>query len=121
EFGLTCYDQYTGFLSFDKDGNPKKKIYMGTEGFRFWDYDLGMTLFRITEDYLQFKNKALATNFSAPPSVSDLNNIELGGTYHAPRTAKGSPYPNESSCVVTQYNITYSLKDEDTTAFQVAT
>lgn len=121
EFGLTGYDQYTGFLSFDKDGNPKKKIYMGTEGFRFWDYDLGMTLFRITEDYLQFKNKALATNFSAPPSVSDLNNIELGGTYHAPRTAKGSPYPNESSCVVTQYNITYSLKDEDTTAFQVAT
>lgn len=120
EFGITGYDKYTGYLSFDEEGNPKKKFYMGTEGFRMFDYDTGRTWFRVLPDFMQFMGKALATNYSAPPLVTDLNNIELGGTYYAQRSAKGSPYPNTSSCVVTQYNITYSLKDDDTTAFQFA-
>lgn len=120
EFGITGYDKYTGYLSFDEEGNPKKKFYMGTEGFRMFDYDTGRTWFRVLPDFMQFMGKALATNYSAPPLVTDLNNIELGGTYYAQRSAKGSPYPNASSCVVTQYNITYSLKDDDTTAFQFA-
>ena len=120
EFGITGYDKYTGYLSFDEEGNPKKKFYMGTEGFRMFDYDTGRTWFRVLPDFMQFMGKALAVNYSAPPHVTDLNNIELGGTYYAQRSAKGSPYPNASSCVVTQYNITYSLKDDDTTAFQVA-
>ena len=120
EFGITGYDKYTGYLSFDEEGNPKKKFYMGTEGFRMFDYDTGRTWFRVLPDFMQFMGKALATNYSAPPLVTDLNNIELGGTYYAQRSAKGSPYPNASSCVVTQYNITYSLKDDDVTAFQFA-
>jgi len=120
EFGITGYDQYTGYLSFDDEGNPKKKFYMGTEGFRMFDYDTSSTWLKVVPDYIQFMGKALATNYSAPPNVTDLNNIELGGTYHATSKAKGSPYPNTSSCVVTQYNITYSLKDDDTTAFQFA-
>lgn len=120
EFGITGYDKYTGYLSFDEEGNPKKKFYMGTEGFRMFDYDTGRTWFRVLPDFMQFMGKALATNYSAPPLVTDLNNIELGGTYYAQRSAKGSPYPNASSCVVTQYNITYSLKEDDTTAFQFA-
>ncbi|WP_416349701.1 phosphodiester glycosidase family protein [Mammaliicoccus lentus] len=120
EFGITGYDKYTGYLSFDEEGNPKKKFYMGTEGFRMFDYDTGRTWFRVLPDFMQFMGKALAVNYSAPPLVTDLNNIELGGTYYAQRSAKGSPYPNASSCVVTQYNITYSLKDDDTTAFQFA-
>ena len=120
EFGLTGYDGYTGFLSFDDEGNPKKKFYMGTEGFRMFDYDTGRTWFRVLPDFMQFMGRALAVNYSAPPHVTDLNNIELGGTYYAQRSAKGSPYPNASSCVVTQYNITYSLKDDDVTAFQFA-
>ena len=120
EFGLTGYDQYTGFLSFDDEGNPKKKFYMGTEGFRMFDYDTSTTQFRVSGKYLQYMGKALATNYSAPPQVTDLNNIELGGTYRADRDAKGSPYPKKSSCIVTQYNITYSLKDEGVTAFQEA-
>ena len=120
EFGITGYDKYTGYLSFDEEGNPKKKFYMGTEGFRMFDYDTGRTWFRVSPDFMQFMGRALAVNYSAPPHVTDLNNIELGGTYYAQRSAKGSPYPNASSCVVTQYNITYSLKDDDTTAFQFA-
>lgn len=120
EFGLTGYDQYTGFLSFDDEGNPKKKIYMGNEGFRLFDYETSSTWLRVVPDYIQFMGKALAVNYSAPPQVTDLNNIELGGTYRADKNAKGSPYPNASSCVVTQYNITFSLKDDDTTAFQFA-
>ena len=120
EFGITGYDKYTGYLSFDEEGNPKKKFYMGTEGFRMFDYDTGRTWFRVLPDFMQFMGRALAVNYSAPPHVTDLNNIELGGTYYAQRSAKGSPYPNASSCVVTQYNITYSLKDDDTTAFQFA-
>ena len=120
EFGITGYDKYTGYLSFDEEGNPKKKFYMGTEGFRMFDYDTGRTWFRVLPDFMQFMGRALAVNYSAPPHVTDLNNIELGGTYYAQRSAKGSPYPNASSCVVTQYNITYSLKDEETTAFQFA-
>src|SRR5699024_1706515 len=93
---------------------------MGNEGFRLFDYETGRTWLRVVPDYIQFMGKALATNYSAPPLVTDLNNIELGGTYYARRDAKGAPYPNASSCVVTQYNITYSLKDEGTTAFQTA-
>ena len=120
EFGITGYDKYTGYLSFDEEGNPKKKFYMGTEGFRMFDYDTGRTWFRVLPDFMQFMGRALAVNYSAPPLVTDLNNIELGGTYYAQRSAKGSPYPNASSCVVTQYNITYSLKEDDTTAFQFA-
>lgn len=120
EFGITGYDKYTGYLSFDEEGNPKKKFYMGTEGFRMFDYDTGRTWFRVLPDFMQFMGRALAVNYSAPPHVTDLNNIELGGTYYAQRSAKGSPYPNASSCVVTQYNITYSLKEDDTTAFQFA-
>ena len=120
EFGITGYDKYTGYLSFDEEGNPKKKFYMGTEGFRMFDYDTGRTWFRVLPDFMQFMGRALAVNYSAPPHVTDLNNIELGGTYYAQRSAKGSPYPNASSCVVTQYNITYSLKDDDVTAFQFA-
>ena len=120
QFGVTGYDKYTGYLSFDDEGNPKKKIAMGTEGFGMFDYDTGRTWFRVLPDFMQFMGRALAVNYSAPPFVTDLNNIELGGTYYAQRSAKGSPYPNASSCVVTQYNITYSLKDEETTAFQFA-
>src|SRR5690606_15732265 len=119
EFGITGYDQYTGYLSFDDEGNPKKKFYMGTEGFRMFDYDTSSTWLKVVPDYIQFMGKALATKYSAPPNITDLNNIELSGTYHATSKAKSSPYPNTSSCVVTQYNITYSLKDEDTTAFQI--
>src|SRR5699024_10033662 len=90
------------------------------EGFRMFDYDTGRTWFRVLPDFMQFMGRALAVNYSAPPHVTDLNNIELGGTYYAQRSAKGSPYPNASSCVVTQYNITYSLKDHDKTALQFA-
>ncbi|MBO1209148.1 phosphodiester glycosidase family protein [Mammaliicoccus sciuri] len=120
EFGITGYDQYTGFLSYDDEGNPKKKIYMGNEGFRLFDYETSSTWLRIVPEYIQFMGKALAVNYSAPPTVTDLNNIELGGAYHAAANAKGSPYPNVSSCIVTQYNVTYSLKNDDVTSFQMA-
>ncbi|MDT0746530.1 phosphodiester glycosidase family protein, partial [Mammaliicoccus sciuri] len=40
EFGTTGYDGYTGLLAFDDEGNPRKKIYQGPEGWRFWDYDV---------------------------------------------------------------------------------
>ncbi|WP_016998722.1 phosphodiester glycosidase family protein [Mammaliicoccus lentus] len=120
EFGLTGYDGYTGFLSFDDDGNPKKKLYQGPEGWRFWDYDVSRTIFRITEDEVQHNNRALARNYSAPESVKDINSVTYGGTYHVPRNAKGSPYPNLSSSIVTHYNVSYADFDDAATAFQTA-
>ena len=120
EFGLTGYDGYTGFLSFDDDGNPKKKLYQGPEGWRFWDYDISRTIFRITPDELQFNNRALARNFSAPESVNNINTVDYGGSYHVPRTATGSPYPNASSAIVTHYNVSRADFDDASTAFQLA-
>ena len=120
EFGLTGYDGYTGFLSFDDDGNPKKKLYQGPEGWRFWDYDISRTIFRITPDELQHNNRALARNFSAPESVNNINTVDYGGSYHVPRTATGSPYPNASSAIVTHYNVSRADFDDASTAFQLA-
>ncbi|MGG6839912.1 UNVERIFIED_CONTAM: phosphodiester glycosidase family protein [Mammaliicoccus sciuri] len=120
EFGLTGYDGYTGFLSFDDDGNPRKKLYQGPEGWRFWDYDISRTIFRITPDELQFNNRALARNFSAPESVNNINTVDYGGSYHVPRTATGSPYPNTSSAIVMHYNVSRADFDDASTAFQLA-
>lgn len=120
EFGTTGYDGYTGILAFDDDGNPRKKLYQGPEGWRFWDYDISRTIFRITPDELQFNNRALARMFSAPESVNNINTVDYGGTYHVPRTATGSPYPNTSSAIVTHYNVSRADFDDASTAFQMA-
>lgn len=120
EFGLTGYDGFTGFLSFDDDGNPRKKLYQGPEGWRFWDYDISRTIFRITPDELQFNNRALARMFSAPESVDNINTVDYGGTYHVPRTATGSPYPKTSSSIVMHYNVSRADFDDASTAFQLA-
>lgn len=120
EFGTTGYDGYTGLLAFDDDGNPRKKLYQGPEGWRFWDYDISRTIFRITPDELQFNNRALARNFSAPESVNNINTVDYGGTYHVPRTATGSPYPKTSSAIVMHYNVSRADFDDASTAFQLA-
>ena len=121
EFGVTGYNNYSGFIVYDDDDNAKKKFYMTPNDFKFYDYNSASTWFRVTKDYVQFMGKALATNYSAPPQVTDLNSIDLGGTYFALKEAKGAPYPGLSSAMVTQYNINVSLKDSDVMAFQVAT
>ena len=120
EFGTTGYDGYTGLLAFDDDGNPRKKLYQGPEGWRFWDYDISRTIFRITPDELQFNNRALARMFSAPESVNNINTVDYGGTYHVPKTATGSPYPKTSSAIVTHYNVSRADFDDASTAFQMA-
>lgn len=120
EFGTTGYDGYTGILAFDDDGNPRKKLYQGPEGWRFWDYDISRTIFRITPDELQHNNRALARMFSAPESVNNINTVDYGGTYHVPKTATGSPYPKTSSAIVTHYNVSRADFDDASTAFQMA-
>lgn len=120
ELRLTQYDDYTGLVALDGEENPKKKFYMTEESFRFWDYDTSRTWFRITEDSMQLHNRELADNFSAPRSVKDCDNLQRGGSYHVPSNAKGSPYPNASSSIVTQYNVTYADFDDAATAFQTA-
>ena len=120
EFGLTGYDQYTGFLSFDEEGNPRKKLYQSPEGWRFWDYDLGRTMFRITDDRVEHNNRTFARNFSNPETVTDVNSLSFGGTYHVPSNAKGSPYPNLSSAIVTHYNVSAREFDDAAIAFQTA-
>lgn len=119
ELRTSVYNGYTGIVAMDGE-NPKKKFYMAPKEFRFWDYDTGRTWFRVTEEEIQHNNRALARNFSAPETVKDCNNIQYGGTYHVPRNAKGSPYPNASSAIVTQYNVTYTDFDDAATAFQTA-
>lgn len=119
ELRLTTYNQYTGLVAMDGK-NAKKKFYMQPNEFRFWDYDTSRTWFRVTEDSMQLHNRELARKFSAPESVKDCNNLSAGGDYHVPKTAKGSPYPNQSSAIVTQYNVTYSDFEDAATAFQTA-
>lgn len=119
ELRIRNYNDYTGIVAMDGE-NAKKKFYMQPNEFRFWDYDTSRTWFRVTEDAMQLHNRELADNFSAPRSVKDCNNLQRGGTYHVPKNAKGSPYPNQSSSIVTQYNVTYASFDDATTAFQTA-
>lgn len=119
EIRLKNYDDYTGLVAMDGD-NPKKKFYMQPNEFRFWDYDSGRTWFRVTENSMQLHNKEVARKFSAPESVKDCDNIPAGGDYLVPSNAKGSPYPGESSAIVTQYNVSYASFDDATTAFQTA-
>ena len=119
ELRIRNYNDYTGIVTMDGE-NAKKKFYMQPNEFRFWDYDTSRTWFRVTEDSMQLHNRELADNFSAPRSVKDCNDLQRGGTYHVPKNAKGSPYPNSSSAIVTQYNVTYASFDDATTAFQTA-
>ncbi|MDU0461918.1 phosphodiester glycosidase family protein [Staphylococcus ureilyticus] len=119
ELRIRNYNDYTGIVAMDGE-NAKKKFYMQPNEFRFWDYDTSRTWFRVTEDSMQLHNRELADNFSAPRSVKDCNNLQRGGTYHVPKNAKGSPYPNQSSSIVTQYNVTYASFDDAATAFQTA-
>ncbi|PTF46968.1 hypothetical protein BUY18_01920 [Staphylococcus cohnii] len=119
ELRIRNYNDYTGIVTMDGE-NAKKKFYMQPNEFRFWDYDTSRTWFRVTDDAMQLHNRELADNFSAPRSVKDCNNLQRGGTYHVPKNAKGSPYPNQSSSIVTQYNVTYASFDDATTAFQTA-
>ncbi|MCY1589844.1 phosphodiester glycosidase family protein [Staphylococcus pettenkoferi] len=121
ELRLMDYSQYTGIVAMDGQDNPKKKIYLQPNEFRFWDYDTSRTWFRVTEDSMQLHNRELARQFSAPESVTDCNSIKTGGTYHVPKTAKGSPYPGQSSAIVEQFNITYAELSEGATAIQKAT
>lgn len=120
EFGTTGYDQYTGLLAFDNEGNPRKKIYQAPEGWRFWDYDLGRTMFRITDDRVEHNNRTFARNFSNPETVTNINTVTFGGTYHVPQTATGSPYKGISSSIVTHYNVSAREFEDATTAFQTA-
>ena len=119
ELRIRNYNDYTGIVTMDGE-NAKKKFYMQPNEFRFWDYDTSRTWFRVTDDAMQLHNRELADNFSAPRSVKDCNDLQRGGTYHVPKNAKGSPYPNASSAIVTQYNVTYASFDDATTAFQTA-
>ena len=119
ELRLTTYNPYTGIVAMDGQ-NPKKKFYMQPDEFRFWDYDTSRTWFRVTENSMQLHNREMARKFSAPESVKDCNNLSAGGDYHVPKTAKGSPYPNQSSAIVTQYNVSYADFSDTTTAFQTA-
>ena len=119
ELRLTTYNPYTGIVAMDGQ-NPKKKFYMQPDEFRFWDYDTSRTWFRVTENSMQLHNREMARKFSAPESVKDCNNLSEGGDYHVPKTAKGSPYPNQSSAIVTQYNVSYADFEDATTAFQTA-
>ncbi|WP_210133387.1 phosphodiester glycosidase family protein [Staphylococcus sp. GDY8P199P] len=119
ELRIRNYNDYTGIVTMDGE-NAKKKFYMQPNEFRFWDYDTSRTWFRVTDDAMQLHNRELADNFSAPRSVKDCNNLQRGGTYHVPKNAKGSPYPNQSSSIVTQYNVTYASFDDAATAFQTA-
>lgn len=119
ELRLLKHTNYTGIVAMDGD-TPKQKFYMQPGQFRFWDYGTGSTWFRVTNDSMELHNRELARNFSAPESVTNCNNLAKGGTYHVPRTAKGSPYPNQSSAIVTQYNVTYSDFEDAATTFQTA-
>ena len=119
ELRIRNYNDYTGIVAMDGE-NAKKKFYMQPNEFRFWDYDTSRTWFRVTDDSMQLHNRELADNFSAPRSVKDCNDLQRGGTYHVPKNAKGSPYPNSSSAIVTQYNVAYASFDDATTAFQTA-
>lgn len=119
ELRMTRYNDYTGLVAMDGD-TPKKKFYMEPGGFRFWDYGTGSTWFRVTEDAMQLHNRLLAKNFSAPDTVNNCNNLSSGGTYIVPKEATGSPFKNDSSALVTQYNVTYADLNDATTAFQTA-
>lgn len=119
EIRLKNYDDYTGLVAMDGD-IPKKKFYMQPGEFRFWDYGTGRTWFRVTDNSMQLHNREMARKFSSPETIKDCNNIQSGGDYLVPSDATGSPYPNETSAIVTQYNVNFANFEDATTAFQTA-
>ena len=121
ELLLGTYNDYTGIVSMDKD-EPKKKIYMGPDGFRFWDYEEERTVFRANKDQLQFNNHEIGRYYSSPEGISNANNIKYGGVYSMGSQTKGSPYFGVSSGVLTQHNVTRDVfkEGDDAIVFQWA-
>ncbi|MDN6571258.1 MAG: phosphodiester glycosidase family protein [Staphylococcus equorum] len=119
ELKLKNYNDYTGLVAQDGD-TPKKKFYLNDTGFRFWDYKTERTWFKVDELGALLHNHRLAQNYSAPEQVENINNISLGGTYLISKKGTGTPFKDQSSAIVTQYNVTYADLNDGSTAFQTA-
>lgn len=113
------YNNYTGVVAMDGD-TPKKKFYLNDTGFRFWDYKTERTWFKVDELGAFLHNNRLAQNYSAPEQTENINNLSLGGTYLISKNGTGTPFKNQSSAIITQYNVTYADLNDGKTAFQTA-
>lgn len=119
ELRLTQYNNYTGLVAMDGD-TPEKKFYLNDTGFRFWDYKTERTWFKVDELGALLHNNRLAQNYSAPEQTENINNLSLGGTYLISKNGTGTPFKNQSSAIITQYNVTYADLNDGKTAFQTA-
>lgn len=118
---LSGFDNHTGLAIKDDNNQPRKKLYITPNNFGLYDYTTKRYdfLFRYDEG-LYIDGRLMARNFTNPEPITNCNTVQRGGTYHVSRDAKGAPYPNRSSAILTHYNVTYRSFDEAVSAFQTA-
>lgn len=95
---------YAGIVMRDDKRKPMSKLYMDKR-IAFYRYDLKKSIFIVDDRGLHVGGKMMAKKDSAPRLVRNPNTIRYGGDYHVLSDATNGPYPNQSSSIVTHWNI----------------
>lgn len=120
EFSLGNGDKgYAGIVLKDSNDNPMTKLYLDKR-LAFYSYADKKSWFIADKSMIWHNGRMLGRHYSNPEAVSDANNIKYGGDYQVLSTAKGSPYPNISSALVTHKNIGSNDFTKASSAFQTA-
>ncbi|UXV48984.1 phosphodiester glycosidase family protein (plasmid) [Staphylococcus aureus] len=120
EFSLSNGDKgYAGIVLKDSNDKPMTKLYLDKR-LAFYNYADNKSHFSVDKDMIWHNDRMLGRHYSNPEAVSDANNIQYGGDYQVVSSAKGSPYPNVSSALVTHKNIGARKFSDASSAFQTA-
>lgn len=120
ELYLSDIDEYAGIVLRDSDDNNRRKLYLTLDRIAYFNYDTEKSIFIVDDEGLKYDNRLSGRFFSNPESVTNCNTIQVGGSYLVPKTATGSPYPNDSSAIVKHFNAGAKNFEDATTAFQEA-
>lgn len=110
---------YAGIVLKDSNDNPMTKLYLDTR-LAFYNYKDKKSHFVADKEMIWHNDRMLGRHYSNPEPVSDANNIQYGGDYQVLSNAKGAPYPNISSALVTHKNIGARKFSDASSAFQIA-
>ncbi|WP_185160562.1 phosphodiester glycosidase family protein [Mammaliicoccus sciuri] len=111
---------YAGIVMRDDKRKPMSKLYLDKR-IAFYRYDKKKSIFIVDDRGLHVDGKMMAKKHSAPGRVRNCNNIRYGGDYHVLSDATNAPYPNQSSAIVTHWNIGSIDSTKASSAIQRAT
>lgn len=120
ELYLSDIDDYAGIVMRDSNDANTTKLYLTPNRIAYYRYGDAKSMFIVDDEGLKYDNRLSGRFFSNPESVTNCNTIQVGGSYLVPKTATGSPYPNDSSAIVKHFNAGAKNFEDATTAFQEA-